>query len=58
MSDKFRVECNVCGKKEVFGDAKDISYAKWKIIAWTLPSGDPKVCCPNCDYGKQRKIDR
>lgn len=46
----YKVECVECDKKESFMDMKDITYSKWKIIAWMLPSGDPRVVCPNCEY--------
>jgi len=51
----WSVECVECGKKEKFGDAKDVSYAKWRILAWVVPSGEPRVVCPDCEYGQPKK---
>jgi hypothetical protein len=48
------VECLECGKKETFGDAKDLTFAKWRILAWTVPTGEPKAMCPDCEYGKSK----
>jgi hypothetical protein len=54
MAAKWHLACDECGKKESFNDAKDIIFAKWKIIAWKVPSGEPKVLCPDCEYGKPK----
>lgn len=40
----------MCGKKEYFCDSKDITFAKWRIIAWKVEKGEPYVVCPKCEY--------
>jgi len=47
---RWTVICSECGKKESFGDAKDITFAHWQILAWNVKSGEPLCCCQNCDY--------
>jgi hypothetical protein len=35
----------------MFNEAKDITYAKWRILAWLLHNnGEPLVVCPKCEY--------
>jgi UDP-N-acetylmuramyl tripeptide synthase len=51
----WKVNCSECGTKESFGDVKDITYAKWRVIAWALPDNEPVVLCPECEYGKPNK---
>ena len=51
----MQIECFECGKKETFGDAKDILYAKWKVISWKVPSGEPCCVCNECEYNKPKK---
>lgn len=53
----MKVQCSECKKSEKFDDARDIYYAKWLIIAWLLPSGDPLTICVDCiKKPKQKKI--
>lgn len=35
---------------ELFGDAKDIIYAKWKIIGWNMGANEPICLCDKCEY--------
>lgn len=51
----WSVECNVCKKRDKFGDAKDIQFARWRIIAWNVKNGEPLVVCPECEYGKPKE---
>lgn len=51
----IKVECTECGKKETFADAKDITQSKWVIIGWSVPSGEPKCVCDECEYGEPKK---
>lgn len=55
MAVKWTLECCECGKRESFGDAKDIIFAKWKIIAWDVKTADPKCVCDKCEYGTPPK---
>lgn len=55
MARKIEIKCNECGVKESFDDSRAIVYAKWKIIAWDVHSGDPKCVCRECEYGKPKK---
>ena len=50
MAIRWMLECITCGKKESFNDSKDISHAKWSIIAWNVKSNEPKCVCDKCDY--------
>jgi len=52
---KYEVVCDGCGKKNSFGDTKDITYAKWRVISWTLPSGNPRCICSTCEYFPRKK---
>jgi hypothetical protein len=45
----------VCETKGSFDDAKDVTYSKWKIIAWNVNTSEPKCVCPKCDYFKKSK---
>lgn len=47
---KWKLECIVCGAKETFIDAKDIQFAKWQILAWSVERVEPIVTCPKCEY--------
>lgn len=52
----WKLACVECDKKESFNDMKDISYAKWRILAWQLHNhGEPLVVCPNCEYNQPKK---
>ena len=51
----IKVTCIECGKKETFGDSKDITYAKWKILAWIVDTNEPRVVCNGCEYGDAKK---
>jgi len=55
MAKRWTVECIECGKKDSFADMYDISHAKWTVIAWMVPGGDPRCVCDECEYGKPRK---
>jgi hypothetical protein len=55
MAKNLLIECNECGTKESFEDSKAITYARWKIIAWNVKTGDPKCVCNKCEYKKPKK---
>lgn len=57
MTARWSVECNVCKKKKSFEDEKDISNAKWTILAWIVPSGEPLCVCDACEYNTQPKVN-
>ena len=46
----WKSECCLCQKKMTFNDVRDISQAHWKIIAWIVPDGSPRVVCNKCNY--------
>jgi hypothetical protein len=50
MSVQWKITCAECGKKGSFGDEKDISHAKWKIIAWRVKESEPLCVCEKCEY--------
>ena len=50
MEQKWKIECVMCKRKESFGDAKDIIYAHWKILAWNIGSAEPICECDKCEY--------
>ncbi|HQI45678.1 MAG TPA: hypothetical protein PLC59_06465 [Bacteroidales bacterium] len=52
---KWIVTCDECGKKSSFYDQKDLEYSRWTVIAWKLPSGDPRCVCDQCEYGKSKE---
>lgn len=52
---RWKIECVECGKKASFADAKDVTQSKWTILAWIVPSGEPRCICDECEYGKPRK---
>lgn len=51
----WSVECCECGKKDKFGDAKDVQFAKWRILAWNVKTAEPVVVCNECEYGKPKE---
>jgi hypothetical protein len=58
MASHHKLKCVECGKNGSFSDAKDVTQSKWRILAWDVKSGDPKVICPDCEYlpmGEQTK---
>ena len=58
MANRWKLKCMECSKVESFEDAKDVTYAKWRILAWDVKSGEPKAVCPKCEYipsGEQPK---
>jgi len=55
MANRWSVVCAICGTKNTFGDAKDVTYAKWKIIAWIVNTAEPKVVCDKCEYFPRKK---
>ena len=55
---KWNVVCIECGKKESFGDSKDVTYAKWTILAWIVDKNEPRVVCDQCDYGDSKKKNK
>jgi hypothetical protein len=55
MATRWTITCAICSKKENFGDAKDVTYAKWKIIAWNVNNAEPKCVCPTCEYYPRKK---
>lgn len=52
-NNKIKVNCMVCETNASFDDAKDVTYSKWKIIAWNVNTSEPKCVCPKCDYFKK-----
>ena len=46
----WETECVVCGAKMKFADIRDINQMKWTVLAWIVPSGEPRVVCNKCDY--------
>ena len=54
----FNIECAECGKKESFGDAKDITFAHWTILAWMVKTGEPVCVCEKCDYDPSNKSQK
>jgi len=50
MAKRWTVNCVVCDKKESFADSHDIRQAKWKVLAWIVPSGEPRCVCETCVY--------
>lgn len=50
MAKKWEVSCIVCGKRNSFGDEKDITFSKWKIVAWNVNTSEPKCVCDKCEY--------
>ena len=58
MAHRWTVECDMCGKKDSFTDSHDITQSRWKIIAWIVPTGEPRVVCDKCEYGKPPKKEK
>lgn len=52
MATKWKLKCIYCNIEETFGDEKDVSMAKWEIIAWNVSTGLPIVICKNCKVKK------
>lgn len=52
---RWSVECDVCGKKNSFSDIKDITQSKWTILAWIVPTGEPRVVCDKCEYWPKKE---
>lgn len=52
---RYNVECVECGAKNSFADVQDISQAKWIVLAWIVPDGDPRCVCNKCKYGTENK---
>jgi hypothetical protein len=50
MAKRWSIECEMCGKKEVVNDAHDLRQLNWSVLAWIVPSGEPRVICPKCVY--------
>ncbi len=50
MASRYRIKCLECGKSGIFIDAKDLTQAKWRILAWDVKTGDPKAVCEKCEY--------
>jgi hypothetical protein len=55
MVKRWKVECDMCGEKNSFADIQEINLSNWKVIAWIVPIGDPRVICNKCEYGKTCK---
>lgn len=43
------VECQKCGRKELFEDSKDVTFAKWKILGWNVGLNIPICYCNKCE---------
>lgn len=46
----WTIKCDLCGAQQKFKDEKDIRYAKWKILAWIVNTGEPLCLCDKCEY--------
>ena len=55
MAKKYETECTECGRKESFTEWRDLTYAKWKVIGWSVNRNEPYAICPDCEYGKPKK---
>lgn len=58
MASRYSIKCMECGKAEEFGDTKDITFAKWRIFAWNVGSGEPICLCPKCEYKNPAKDEK
>lgn len=54
----MKLECAECGKKDSFGDVKDIQFVKWRIIAWNVATVQPIIRCPECEDKKSKKKEK
>lgn len=50
MSDKYKLECVKCGKKDGFEDTKAITFAHWIILGWNMSNNIPVCTCDKCNY--------
>jgi len=50
MAVRKLTECVVCGEKQYYIDHRDVINSKWKILAWIVPSGEPRCVCDKCVY--------
>lgn len=51
----LEAECVECGTKAKFHDVQDIRQSKWRVLAWIVPTGQPRAICPDCKYGEPKK---
>lgn len=58
MAHKYTLECVDCGTKTFANDTHDIRQLHWEIIAWIVPSGDPRCRCPACTKKKYEKLGK
>jgi hypothetical protein len=54
----WKLECSKCGKKNLFVDAKEITFVGWKIIAWSVTMGEPIVICKDCKSKNSNKTGK
>lgn len=54
MVKKWTVECVGCGKKDNFGNEKDIVQLRWKILGWNIGTNTPICVCDKCEYMMQK----
>jgi hypothetical protein len=55
---KWNIQCCECNEKHTFIDAKDITFAHWKIIGWKIESGEPVCVCEGCERRKPKNIKK
>ena len=55
---RWKIKCCYCSKENSFGDAHDVSQARWKIIAWDVKTAEPKVMCDTCIDKQDEKKEK
>jgi len=48
MAKFIELQCCECETKQKFVDVKDITFQKWRIIAWNVSASLPIVACSKC----------
>ena len=48
MSKFLELQCCECETKKKFVDAKDVTFQKWRIVAWNVSTANPIVACNKC----------
>ena len=51
---KLIAKCVMCGKEFTYMDHHDLRTAHWKVLAWIVPTGEPRCVCKDCEYGKPK----
>ena len=44
----LELQCCECETKKKFVDAKDVTFQKWRIVAWNVSTANPIVACDKC----------